>query len=747
MVDLSRVTYTASAAQDTFAITFDYQVDSHISVDVNEVDEPNFSISGGNVVLDTPLAGGEEVTIYRDTSLDQPVVDFTAGGAVTEANLDDAIQQAVFLAQEAWDRQQKKLGTDSVLKLEWDAVSQRLINLADPSGATDAVTLQFMEVITDALASRVTDLENGGASTALPPVDASDRFKVLEVDDAGEWVAAATARVGGTADILVRTNPSGQVDASFLPPVATGVDGGANVGGGIELFRDITSAILNFRTLVNNSVNALSITLDGDAVDYAIVFSDGDAGAADKFWSSQKVETELAGKSAVGHGHTSTDDISDMPATVSPDAVLVGNPGGTAYDAVESLNIDVPDLPANRIGHLVFFDDAGDGVTLPKGSQRQVLTMSDAATSIPEWAEPIYDFAKVGPSVSRLLVATDFQAFDTAPGWEVQVTEQGQPYNWQRAATAYLPPGALKNGGSFRVFSSGEFSPGSSDPGLGLKLQLGADELLPVDPVGADAWMLDSDTVGWNTMHRLPANSRWYLDVTVHSLGQYAAASGSRGGGNGTVFVTGKLWIGGMSTGTGDATQMFPLGLGAHNMSLWAAGGSYTAGEEVWLNGMVYIAIYDHTAQTNDEPGRGLFWKHHWRQKWYEFQINQVNDVATLDTWTGDQGLEIHLWAAGPKQDSTVAPAAYRLTGSPYAEGERAVGTDGRVYTCVSGYDPDNQSGAHGTERQPITGTGTTYGPWNQFWVDTDKGYSEMHIDCIEMFLFHGLAGYEPVLR
>jgi hypothetical protein len=772
MADESRVTYTAGAAQTNFTITFPYDLESHLFVNVDGVDTA-FTVSGSDVVI-AATVGGEEVEVYRDTQrATGPVVDFASGASVTEENLDDQAKQAVYLSQEIWDRLKTKMGTTSVLTLTWDADSRRMVSLADPTGAQDAATKAYIDAINAAIDARLDALEAGGTSAALPTATPSDIYDILEVDAAGDWVKADTVRSSPDfPNTVVRTGGTGLISADLLPSIVSGINDVANVGAGVGLYRDILSQVINLRSLVSNTVNAVTITLDGDEIDFAVVFSDGAAGAADKLWSSQKIETELATKSSTAHTHASTDD-TDTPGTLTADTVWVVNTGGTAHEAIDFLDIDVPVAVADRKGRIVYWNASGDGTTLPPGAQRSTLAMSSGATPLPEWTVPPSPVAVAAPSVRRLTVATDWQDNASYPGWEVQVTELGQAWNWQRVATSYVPPGILKNGGRISCFATGEFSPGSSDPGLGLKLQLGAVDLLPAAPSGADGWLLNSDNMGWNVMHRLPDNTRWYLDVNIHSLGENASASGSRGGGSATVFLEGKLFIGELADGGGFATSVYPYGTApwATVSGNWNKGVSYTAGDRVFHNMMWWEAIYTHTSQGTtrgalahttpaehddhpsveysfggDEPGSGLFWKHHWRPLYYEFQIRQTNDVSTLGTFTNDQGLEVNLWATGPTQDVTTAPAAYRLTGAAYALGELVLGTDSKTYACISTYDPDGGGGAHGTERRPITGTGTTYGPWNQFWVDVTKGYSEMHIDAVEIFGYFGNAGYEPAL-
>ena len=141
--------YTATASQTTFAITFPYIESTHVKVQINGVENSSFSISGSNVVLDSGAAAGEKVKLYRQTpgrDADNKImlVDFQDGSVLSEAELDKACQQLLYLAQEA-----DETGASS-LPVDWDgnytAGSKRIKDLsADVIGDQDAATKQYVD--------------------------------------------------------------------------------------------------------------------------------------------------------------------------------------------------------------------------------------------------------------------------------------------------------------------------------------------------------------------------------------------------------------------------------------------------------------------------------------------------------------------------------------------------------------------------------------------------------------------------
>ena len=106
-MSLSRVSYTAGAAQTDFTITFDYITEAYVEVYIDGVLQTvtsDYSFFTTSVIrLVTPATGGEIVQLKRNTKNDARLVDFQDAGNLTEADLDLSADQVFHLQQENID--------------------------------------------------------------------------------------------------------------------------------------------------------------------------------------------------------------------------------------------------------------------------------------------------------------------------------------------------------------------------------------------------------------------------------------------------------------------------------------------------------------------------------------------------------------------------------------------------------------------------------------------------------------------
>ena len=135
------VDYTATAAQTDFAFSFDYLEDEHVVVEIDGVATTNFTIvtsPSTKVVLNSGATAGQKVRVRRKSQPDTNLVDFENGSVLTESELDRAYLHNRYLNEEISELNdaslQKGVGSD-----DWDAKSQKLTNLADPTQAQDAL--------------------------------------------------------------------------------------------------------------------------------------------------------------------------------------------------------------------------------------------------------------------------------------------------------------------------------------------------------------------------------------------------------------------------------------------------------------------------------------------------------------------------------------------------------------------------------------------------------------------------------
>ena len=141
----ARVSYTANGSNATFAITFAFLDSTHVKVFLDGVATTAFSVSGSNVIMNSNPANGVVVLIKRETPTDARLVDFQDGSVLTESDLDKSADQNFFIAQEINDESQSAMKLDNSDR--FDALNKRIINVADPTSAQDAVTKNYLETV------------------------------------------------------------------------------------------------------------------------------------------------------------------------------------------------------------------------------------------------------------------------------------------------------------------------------------------------------------------------------------------------------------------------------------------------------------------------------------------------------------------------------------------------------------------------------------------------------------------------
>lgn len=178
----STVSYTADGSERQFQLHFPFLASSHVLVTVDGFDVPFVFNSDSIVETLTAPDAGTTVRVYRVTPT-EPLVDFTDGSTLVESDLDTALLQALYLAQEAADLAALTLqATNSDV---FDMGGRRIVNVADPIDPQDALTLAYAE-------------ENfsiaGSAAANTAAQEAADRAEAAR-DEAVSAVAAGVAEI------------------------------------------------------------------------------------------------------------------------------------------------------------------------------------------------------------------------------------------------------------------------------------------------------------------------------------------------------------------------------------------------------------------------------------------------------------------------------------------------------------------------------------------------------------------------
>ena len=191
----SYVTYTASAAQTDFAITFAYLLTAHLGVAKNgvELGASDFSIVTSPSVLarlTSGAAAGDIIKVFRITPATTMLVDFQDASVLTEQDLDDSNRQLLYLTQEAYDN-----GTGISLDFDnkWNFEAIPATNLAAPTSDTDACTKAYTDGLT---------LYNSGAAVPQSWATTGDNFADTG-DSTYSYTLASPTPQGDNEDLWV----------------------------------------------------------------------------------------------------------------------------------------------------------------------------------------------------------------------------------------------------------------------------------------------------------------------------------------------------------------------------------------------------------------------------------------------------------------------------------------------------------------------------------------------------------------
>ena len=236
----ARVSYTANGSTNTFSFSFPYILTSHVKAFVNGVEDTNITFpTSSSVQLSSTPANGAVVLIQRITPSDARLVDFQDGSVLTSSDLDRSADQNFFISQETSDDVASKLGLDASDR--FDANNKRIINVANPTDAQDAVTKHYLE------------------NTWLSPSDKADINTLAGISGLGT-LATNQANINTVATNITNVNNIGS-DITKVIEVANDLQEATSeievVADNITNVNLVGSDIANVNTVANNvsSVN------------------------------------------------------------------------------------------------------------------------------------------------------------------------------------------------------------------------------------------------------------------------------------------------------------------------------------------------------------------------------------------------------------------------------------------------------------------------------------------------------------
>ena len=142
----SFVRYTGNGSTSSYAVPFSYRAQADVTVTIDGVATTAFTWDGAgtNITFTSPPADTSSIEIRRTTSQSSRLVDYADGSVLKENDLDTDSTQSFMMGQEAIDDAADKIKLDNA-DFQWDAQSKRLKNVADPTGAQDVATKNYIE--------------------------------------------------------------------------------------------------------------------------------------------------------------------------------------------------------------------------------------------------------------------------------------------------------------------------------------------------------------------------------------------------------------------------------------------------------------------------------------------------------------------------------------------------------------------------------------------------------------------------
>lgn len=139
----SIVKYTADGATTDYSITFSYISRDNVVVLVDGVVSTAFTFLNDSTIQFTTAPAVDSLVVIKRSTSTTPLVDFTDGSTLYEADLDLANQQAIYLSEEARDRAENSMELNDATG-RWDAKGFRLSNIGEPQADDEVATRGFV---------------------------------------------------------------------------------------------------------------------------------------------------------------------------------------------------------------------------------------------------------------------------------------------------------------------------------------------------------------------------------------------------------------------------------------------------------------------------------------------------------------------------------------------------------------------------------------------------------------------------
>lgn len=188
--------YQGNGSTTDFSVPFDYLAKKFVKVTVDSLEKLGgdygdttkdyFFVDKTTIRFNTAPASGTEIFIRRYTSATDRIVSFKDASVLKAKDLDVSTIQTIHIAEEGRDIINDALIVDK--EGNWDAKGHRIVNVGDPIGDNDAITLKFYK-----------DDAKGAYQAKLDAEAARDAAKVSEKNAKASEVNAKESEVNAKA--------------------------------------------------------------------------------------------------------------------------------------------------------------------------------------------------------------------------------------------------------------------------------------------------------------------------------------------------------------------------------------------------------------------------------------------------------------------------------------------------------------------------------------------------------------------
>lgn len=214
----SYVRYSGNGSTTNYTFSFPTISTDHIKVRVNGSLVTNWSfLSASTIQFAVAPANAAVIEIRRETPKDSPIVDFADGSVLLERDLDLLATWQLYVAQETEDDLEDTIRVDS--QGRFDALNKRIINVADPVNAQDAVTKNWAET---AMSSQLAQATSQATAAAGSATAAAGSANAAATSASNASTSASNAATSATNASTSATAAAGSATAAANSATAAG---------------------------------------------------------------------------------------------------------------------------------------------------------------------------------------------------------------------------------------------------------------------------------------------------------------------------------------------------------------------------------------------------------------------------------------------------------------------------------------------------------------------------------------------